>query len=129
MPRCGEEACACPDGGEAKRSSGLGVSMLVNLCSGVAAGSVASIVTQPFDLIKTRVMAAQLGPAGRPRQASTYGALRDIVAVEGPRAMWRGLVRLLPGRRTCRAACCLVSRPNRAQAGPVPGTARGLLPG
>jgi hypothetical protein len=90
-PRGGELACTCPDGLEEKRS-GLGLSTLVNLCSGVAAGSAASVATHPFDLIKTRVMAARAGSPGPARGAGVFGALREIVVEEGPRAMWRGLV-------------------------------------
>ena len=97
--------CICPpDGRQARRGSDIGVALLINLSSGVVAGTLASLLTHPFDVIKTRVMAAEHSLSAPPQQGGTYAALRDLVAREGPGAVWRGLVRSGGGQGRARRA-------------------------
>jgi hypothetical protein len=81
-----------------RHPSWVGATLLVNLTSGVVAGTIASVATHPFDVIKTRVMAARPEAAGAAHGMSTYTALKKMVLSEGPSALWRGLVSDL---RTC----------------------------
>ena len=111
--------CICPpDGRQARRGSDIGVALLINLSSGVVAGTLASLLTHPFDVIKTRVMAAEHSLSAPPQHGGTYAALRDLVAREGPGAVWRGLVRSGGGQ----------GRARRAQGGAGRGRERQILP-
>lgn len=54
--------------------------------SGATAGAVASTVTAPLDLLKTRAMTSNLASKPPPLLRS----LRTVVASEGPAALWKG---------------------------------------
>ena len=109
---------------ERNLGKGIGVTVGVNVVSGMLAGTVATVVSQPFDLIKTRRMTTDgrdasglqsLGAAGR---GGTLQSVRSTVATEGFSSLWKGLVR---GARvpahiaaqthlSCLVACVFVSR-------------------
>jgi len=57
----------------------------VNLLAGVVGGSCASVITHPFDVIKTRAQ------VGRKRPGATMVALREMVSSEGWTSLWRGV--------------------------------------
>ncbi|KAL2020693.1 hypothetical protein VTK56DRAFT_8089 [Thermocarpiscus australiensis] len=57
----------------------------VNFASGVLAGVVCSVVSNPFDAVKTRI---QLQPG---QYRNMVHAARRMVGEEGPRALWDGL--------------------------------------
>ena len=72
-----------------------GLTLLSGLLCGIASGVIAATVTQPFDVLKTRM---QLSPASSRTLWSTAG---DIVHI-GLREMFRGLVPRI-ARRTLMA--------------------------
>ena len=89
--------CVCPpnatlSNGAVRHASSIGATLLVNLASGVVAGTLASFVTHPFDVVKTRAMASQPSTAGATHSTSTYAGLKEMLVSEGPSALWRGLV-------------------------------------
>jgi len=65
----------------------------VNLVAGFLSGALASLITHPFDVIKTRAQVAE-SPAlvmrGEPAQ-STLAALKRLLASEGWAGMWGGI--------------------------------------
>ena len=71
----------------------------MNLASGMLAGVGASVVSHPFDVVKTRRMAS--APPPPPTGAAHGGGgaegavalVRAMVAEEGVAALWKGLVR------------------------------------
>lgn len=70
-----------------------------NICSGLFAGSLASLITQPMDVIKTRV---QIAPA---RSLSFGGAVMAIVKEGGVTALFSGLAPRFV-RRTLVSSIC-----------------------
>lgn len=58
----------------------------INLSSGMAAGLLATMITQPFDLVKTKL---QLRPE---HYTSTLHAFKMVVASEGIQGLYTGLV-------------------------------------
>lgn len=80
------ELFASPDvEGKVKEKMGVGRAGLINFSSAMYAGVLCSVVTNPFDAVKTRI---QLQPG-------VYGnmvtAARKMLAEEGVRSMWDGL--------------------------------------
>ena len=59
--------------------------LALNVACGLAAGFAATLATQPFDLVKTRI---QLQPRAYP---STLAAARRVLADEGPAGFFRGM--------------------------------------
>ena len=83
--------CICADGRPAQ--PGFGVMMWANLVSGIIAGTTASVITHPFDVIKTQQMAAFGTAAGaQPNTRGTLECIRVIVSTEGTLGLWKGLV-------------------------------------
>ena len=75
------------------------------MVSGMLAGIGASVVTHPFDVIKTRRMASSgprmAGLAGAPPGSLPEGTIqlvRAAVAEEGVAALFKGLVRIPPSK-------------------------------
>ena len=64
--------------------------MVVHALSGCVAGVVSSLVTNPLDVVKTRLQ-TQDASAFHPRTTGFLGTLRSLVATEGSRALFRGL--------------------------------------
>lgn len=62
-----------------------------NLIAGVVGGTLASLVTHPFDVIKTRSQVQAVEHEGGP--TSTYAIGRKMVNEKGVQALWRGMVR------------------------------------
>lgn len=62
----------------------------VHFAAGLLAGSMSAVVTNPLDVLKTRIQTRKTadGAAARPRLAPM---LRHIVRTEGAHALWRGL--------------------------------------
>ena len=83
--------------------------LTINMMSGMLAGALASVVSHPFDVVKTQRMASpDHGPAAlRGRAAApaegTMGLIRRAVAEEGLATLWKGLVRPAPPRPHVRA--------------------------
>ena len=81
------------------------------LAAGAAAGVAASVVNNPFDVVKSRAQVAAAAGLDGHALAADFGAvarrgplwsdLRRIATVEGPLALWRGfgakVARLAPG--------------------------------
>ncbi|KAI7987015.1 Mitoferrin [Camellia lanceoleosa] len=65
--------------------------ILVHLTAGGAAGALASAVTTPLDVVKTRLQCQGVCGADTFSSGSIHIALRQIVAKEGPQALLRGL--------------------------------------
>jgi solute carrier family 25 folate transporter 32 len=65
---------------------------LINIISAMSAGAVASTVTNPLWVVKTRMQAGKTV-----RYNSTWHALNTILREEGPQALWRGLAPSLLG--------------------------------
>lgn len=70
---------------------------VTSLSAGAIAGSIAGILTLPFDVLKTRaqmnvdkVASGQISASQLP--SSTFGAMADIAAKEGVRALFQGLL-------------------------------------
>ncbi|AEO54396.1 hypothetical protein MYCTH_2296934 [Thermothelomyces thermophilus ATCC 42464] len=86
-PRQEEEETTGAGAGARARPAGMGVSRAaaINFASGVLSAVVCSVVSNPFDAVKTRI---QLQP-GRYRNMA-QGA-RRMVAEDGLRALWDGL--------------------------------------
>ena len=70
---------------------------------GMVAGSMATVLTTPFDVVKTRRMTDGPPAGGRPRRGVTmFGHMRRIIEEEGLRAgLWRGnwarMMKVAPG--------------------------------
>ncbi|KAK2984593.1 hypothetical protein RJ640_018971 [Escallonia rubra] len=65
--------------------------ILVHLTAGGAAGALASAVTTPLDVVKTRLQCQGVCGADRFNSGSIRMALKQIVAKEGPTALLQGL--------------------------------------
>ncbi|PSS11363.1 Mitoferrin like [Actinidia chinensis var. chinensis] len=65
--------------------------VLVHLTAGGAAGALASAVTTPLDVVKTRLQCQGVCGADKFSNGSIHIALRQIVAKEGPQALLQGL--------------------------------------
>ncbi|GAB4857442.1 hypothetical protein Ancab_015351 [Ancistrocladus abbreviatus] len=65
--------------------------VVVHLTAGGAAGALASAVTTPLDVVKTRLQCQGVCGADTFGSASISMALRQIVAKEGPQALLQGL--------------------------------------
>lgn len=65
--------------------------ILVHLAAGGAAGALASAVTTPLDVVKTRLQCQGVCGADSFSTDSIWMALKQIVAKEGPRALLQGL--------------------------------------
>lgn len=65
--------------------------VFVHLTAGGAAGAVASIVTTPLDVVKTRLQCQGVNGAERFGSNSISDVVRSIVQKEGPRGLLRGM--------------------------------------
>ncbi|KAF9625998.1 hypothetical protein IFM89_030652 [Coptis chinensis] len=65
--------------------------ILVHLTVGGAAGALASAVTTPLDVVKTRLQCQGVCGVDKFSNTSIRMALKQIVAKEGPQALLRGL--------------------------------------
>jgi solute carrier family 25 iron transporter 28/37 len=65
--------------------------LLVHVTAGGAAGALASAVTTPLDVVKTRLQCQGVSGAQRFMSCSVVDAVRRIVAEEGLSALLRGL--------------------------------------
>ncbi|KAF5838837.1 mitochondrial carrier domain-containing protein [Dunaliella salina] len=75
---------------------GLGLKIM----AGSMSGCLAAAITNPTELLKTRLQAPNL----KPEQTTTVGVLRAVVAADGVQGLWRGAI---PGM--ARAATLTVS--------------------
>jgi solute carrier family 25 oxoglutarate transporter 11 len=75
-------------------------STAVHLACSVAAGLVAALVTTPVDVIKTRIMNAQVCRPETPQYNGVTGSFRLILSTEGPQGFLKGFaptaLRLVP---------------------------------
>ncbi|KAH7032959.1 mitochondrial carrier domain-containing protein [Microdochium trichocladiopsis] len=68
-----------------ERKKGINVDTpVVSFANGAVAGTVTTLATQPFDTIKTMAQQA--------KQVSTMEVLREMLAQEGVKGLWRGTV-------------------------------------
>ncbi|CAM6120370.1 unnamed protein product [Calypogeia fissa] len=65
--------------------------LLTHITAGGAAGALASAVTTPLDVIKTRLQLQGLGGSERFRNGSVLCAAKQIVRQEGPGALLKGI--------------------------------------
>ncbi|KAG0566615.1 hypothetical protein KC19_7G077800 [Ceratodon purpureus] len=65
--------------------------LLMHITAGGAAGALASAVTTPLDVIKTRLQCQGVCGADRYASGSVLAAARSIVKREGPGSLWRGM--------------------------------------
>lgn len=56
----------------------------MNFANGAVSGTLTTLATQPFDTIKTKAQSA--------KGAGTMESLRDVLAQDGIRGLWRGTV-------------------------------------
>jgi len=82
---------------EIVRSRQVRSNFVTSLSAGAIAGSIAGILTLPFDVLKTRVQmnvdkVANGKLAASQLPTSTFGAMADIAAKEGVRALFQGLL-------------------------------------
>ncbi|KAL5727123.1 hypothetical protein ACHQM5_000353 [Ranunculus cassubicifolius] len=63
----------------------------VHITAGGAAGALAGAVTNPLDVVKTRLQCQGVCGADKFKNSSTLNALKQIVAKEGPQALLRGM--------------------------------------
>lgn len=63
----------------------------MHITAGGAAGALASAVTTPLDVIKTRLQCQGVCGADRYKNSSVLAVARNIVKREGPGALWRGM--------------------------------------
>jgi hypothetical protein len=68
---------------------GDGDSLLARFCAALVGGVATALVGCPFDVIKTRMINQ---PQERPLYASSSQCALAIVRVEGPLALWKGLL-------------------------------------
>jgi len=74
-------------------------SFMVNFVSGAAAGSVASTITLPFDVIKT-IKQVEIGKSGMAR--SNMVIVRELMSNQGVKSLFAGLVpRLMKATPSC----------------------------
>ena len=70
--------------------------LATHVAAAASAGLVATLVGNPVDVVKTRVMAARRGVASMPGAAAQYSGALDCIArtfaTEGPRAFYQGVV-------------------------------------
>ncbi|MCO5551614.1 hypothetical protein L7F22_035677 [Adiantum nelumboides] len=66
--------------------------LFVHLTAGGAAGALASIVTTPLDVVKTRLQCQGVNGAERFTNSSIQEVISSIVKKEGPKALLRGMV-------------------------------------
>ena len=62
-----------------------------NLAVGGVAGAVAAAVSNPMDVVKTRLMTVRSASVGSSRYRGVFGTLGTVVREEGPMALYRGL--------------------------------------
>ncbi len=75
------------------RDVGLRDGVPVQALAGAAAGAMATLVGNPVDVIKTRVMAAQSsGAAGGPHYRGALDCLAQTLRREGPLALYQGVM-------------------------------------
>lgn len=65
--------------------------LIVHLIAGGAAGALASAVTTPLDVVKTRLQCQGVNGADRFSSSSLVDVVTKIIEKEGPRALLRGL--------------------------------------
>eukprot|EP01018_Ginkgo_biloba_P004963 Gb_37582 [translate_table: standard] len=65
--------------------------LFIHITAGGAAGALASAVTTPFDVVKTRLQCQGVCGADRFTSSSICNVVQTIVAKEGPTALLRGL--------------------------------------
>jgi solute carrier family 25 protein 42 len=70
--------------------------------AGAAAGATATLLTYPLDLLRARMAMWST----EPQTGGTAAALREIIAKEGPRALWNGLGPTLVGIVPCECCAC-----------------------
>lgn len=66
-------------------------SLWTHVLAGGAAGALASAVTNPLDVVKTRLQCQGVCGAKRYQSGAVLQALQQIVHTEGPGALWRGV--------------------------------------
>lgn len=77
--------------GSAQVRSDKKLTMAVNFASGACGGGLATLLTQPQDVVKTRMQLSQRNPDGSPSRYSNVGeALRRLFNEEGFYAFFRG---------------------------------------
>lgn len=85
-------------GGDKEHSS-----LLRNVCAGCLSGSFAALISNPVDLVKTR-----LQMKATPYRTA-WAVVRHVVAQHGVRGLWAGtfpaVVRVPSVRRPCHTAC------------------------
>lgn len=52
--------------------------------------SIAAIITQPFDLVKTRYQIQRRGDSGEHAYKNSFDGFKKIIKQEGPRTLWKG---------------------------------------
>lgn len=67
-----------------EEARGVRQSTFVNFGNGAVAGTVTTVLSQPFDTVKTRSQSA--------RATTTVQAIRSVVVEDGVRGFWRGTV-------------------------------------
>ena len=72
-----------------ERSRGAGATGMERYRAGLLSGIVASLLTTPFDVIKTRMQSVNITGGKR---WSLWGMFSYILREEGARALWRGVV-------------------------------------
>ncbi|MCO5564993.1 hypothetical protein L7F22_018663 [Adiantum nelumboides] len=65
--------------------------LFMHLTAGGAAGALASIITTPLDVVKTRLQCQGVNGAERYGTSSIWEVIRTITKNEGPRALLRGM--------------------------------------
>lgn len=65
--------------------------LLIHITAGGAAGALASAVTTPLDVIKTRLQCQGVCGADRYANGSVLAAARTIIQREGPLALLKGM--------------------------------------
>lgn len=65
--------------------------LFVHLTAGGAAGALASIITTPLDVVKTRLQCQGVNGAERYGNSSIWAVIRSITKNEGPKALLRGM--------------------------------------
>lgn len=65
--------------------------LLIQLTAGAVAGGTAAGVTNPLDVVKTRLQTEGVTSATKYRSSAVIPTLRQIVREEGKAALWRGL--------------------------------------
>lgn len=71
-----------------------GDSSIIYLMSGVLAGSIASIITQPFEIVRTKLQACEknLSKSGKVQRWVIFGMFNEIYQKEGIKGFNKGLV-------------------------------------